>query len=100
MPTKDTPRWQLWLLARLPRPLAVMLMIVITGMVSLLGALLLIFLFILVVILVKPAGVTPFGVLAVLTLVPIVVTIRLMYRDFNQQLPVREKKKGDDDDRP
>jgi amino acid transporter len=99
MPTNDTPRWQLWLLARLPRPLAVMLMIVITGMVSLLGALVLIFLFILLVMLGKPIGVTPFGILAVLTLVPIVVTVRCMYRDFNQQLPAREKKKGDDGDR-
>jgi hypothetical protein len=98
MPTNDTPRWQLWLLAHLPRPLAVMLMITIGGILCLLGALLMLLIFFLLVVVGKPFGVSATVIFIILMLAFVGVVLWGMYVEFNQQLPAREKKKGDDED--
>jgi hypothetical protein len=95
--TNDTPRWQLWLLARLPRPLALGIMLLLVSIVSLLVALLMMGGFILLVMLLKPIGITAMGVLAALFVLAFVAGLRIIYTDLNQQLPAREKKKDADD---
>jgi hypothetical protein len=91
-----TPKWQIWLLARLPRPVVVGVIVAVyfAGMLAAAGSILVMgYLLALAVQLAMSGDLLLIGLIGCF-----LISLAVLYHDLNKVLPSREKGKGDEDD--